>query len=227
MSIISPIPFLISRLRHLTSPSRGLRPVLHLRCQSGPHHLCLHHCFPHLCQICASNYAFSSVSSVTQSCPTFCHPMDCSMPGLPVHHQLPEFTQTHVHWVSDAIQCSVIPFSSCLKPFPASGSFPVSQFFTSGVQSIGVSASTSDLPLNIQDWFPLGWMGWIFLQSKGLSLFLWIHLIFQTRTWGIHYSSLALPFIALFPRTSKFSLFLKSLSPTPSSLLLLHLFSSL
>ena len=61
------------------------------------------------------------------------------------------------------------PFSSCPQSFPASGSFPVSQFFASGGQSIGVSASASVLPMNIQDWSPLGWTGWISLQSKGLS----------------------------------------------------------
>ena len=97
--------------------------------------------------------------------------MDYSTPGFPVHHQLLEFTQTHVHWVSDAIQSShpVVPFSSRLQSFPASGSFQVSQLFTSGGQSIGVSASTSVLPMNIQDWFALGWTGWISLLSKGLS----------------------------------------------------------
>ena len=62
-----------------------------------------------------------------------------------------------------------IPFSSCPQSFPASGSFPTGQLFASGGQSIGVSASTSVLPMNIQDWFPLGWTGWISLQSKGLS----------------------------------------------------------
>ena len=67
------------------------------------------------------------------------------------------------------ISSSVIPFSSCPRSFPASGSFPVSQFFASGGQSIRVSASTSVLQMNIQDWFPLGWTGWISLQSKGLS----------------------------------------------------------
>ena len=83
-----------------------------------------------------------SMSSVTQSCPTLCDPMDCSTPGLPVHHQLPEFTQTHVHWVGDAIQPShpAVPFSH-LQSFPASGSFPMSQLFASGSQSI-VSANT-------------------------------------------------------------------------------------
>ena len=64
---------------------------------------------------------------------------------------------------------SVIPFSSCPQSFPASGSFQMSQFFASGGQSIGVSASASVLPMNIQDWFPLAWTGWISLQSKGLS----------------------------------------------------------
>ena len=67
------------------------------------------------------------------------------------------------------ISSSVISFSSCLQSFPTSGSFPVSPFFSSGGQSIGVSPSTSVLPVNTQDWFPLGWTGWISLQSKGLS----------------------------------------------------------
>ena len=67
------------------------------------------------------------------------------------------------------ISSSVVPFSSCLQSFPVSGSFPVSHLFSSGGQSIGVSASASVLPMNIQDWFPLGWTGWISLQSKGLS----------------------------------------------------------
>ena len=109
-------------------------------------------------------------SSVAQSCPTLCNPMNHSTPGLPVHHQLREFTQTHAHWVGDAIQpSSVIPFSSCLQSFPTSGSFPMSQLFAWGGQSIGVSASASVLPMNTQDWSPLGWTGWISLQSKGLS----------------------------------------------------------
>ena len=248
--------------------------------------------------------------SVAQWCPTLCDLMDYSMPGFPVHHQIPELAQTHVHWVSDAIQTShpllpptpltfnlfqhqslfqwvgslhqvakvlelqlqhqsfndysglisfrvdwfdilavqgtlksllqnhsskaltlqrsaffmaqllhpymllrllshfsrvrlfatpwitpcpsptpgvhpnscplsrwchqsisssVIPFPSCPQSFPTSGSFPMSQLFASGSQSIGVSASISVLPVNIQDWFPLGWTGWISLQSKGLS----------------------------------------------------------
>ena len=72
-------------------------------------------------------------------------------------------------WCHPTISSSVVPFFSHLQSFPAPGSFLVSQFFTSGGQSIGVSASTSVLPMNIQDWFPLGWTGWISLQSKGLS----------------------------------------------------------
>ena len=93
------------------------------------------------------------------------------MPGFPVHLQLLELDQTHVHGVGDVIQPShpVIPFSSCPQSCPASGSFPMSQFFTSGGQSIRTSASASVLPMSIQDWFPLGLTGLISLQSKGLS----------------------------------------------------------
>ena len=72
-------------------------------------------------------------------------------------------------WYHPTILSSVIPFSSCPQSFPASGSFQISQLFASGGQSIGVSASTSVLPMNTQDWSPLGWTGWISLQSKGLS----------------------------------------------------------
>ena len=97
-------------------------------------------------------------------------PHGWSTPGLPVHHQLPQLAHTHVHWVDEAnIWFCVIPFSSSLQSFPASRSFPMSQFFASGGQSIGASASASVLPVNIQDWSPLGWTGWISLQSKGLS----------------------------------------------------------
>ena len=100
------------------------------------------------------SYLMCKFSSVTQSCPTLCDPMDCSTPGLPVHHQLLEFTQTHVHQVGDAIQPSH-PLSSPSPPafqsFPASESFPMSQFFASGGQGIVASASASVLPMNIQD----------------------------------------------------------------------------
>ena len=104
----------------------------------------------------------------------FWDPMNCSTPSLSVYHQLPEFTQTHVHWVGDAIQPShpsVVPFSSCPQSFPASGSFQMSQFFASGGHSVGVSASTSVLPMNTQDWSPLGWTGWISLQFRGSQEF--------------------------------------------------------
>ena len=74
-----------------------------------------------------------------------------------------------IWWCHPTILSSVVPFSSCPQSLPASGSFPVSQLFASGGQSIGVSASASVLPMNTQDWFPLGWIGWISLQSKGLS----------------------------------------------------------
>ena len=109
-------------------------------------------------------------SSVAQSCPTLCNPMNHSMPGLPVHHQLPEFTQTHVHWVGNVIQPSH-PLAS-----PSPPAFNISQHQglrslrrASGGQSIRVSAWKSILPVNTQDWSPLGWTGWISLQSKGLS----------------------------------------------------------
>ena len=106
-------------------------------------------------------------SSVAQLCPTLCDPWTAAcQASLSITNS--QSLLKLVHWVTDAIQpsSSVIPFSSCLQYFPASGSFPMSQFFTSGGQSIGVSASASVLPMNIQDWFPLGWTGWISLKSK-------------------------------------------------------------
>ena len=109
--------------------------------------------------------SISSVQSLSHV--RLCDPMNRSMPGLSVHHQLLESTQTNVHQVDDAISSSVIPFSSCPQSFPASESFQMSQLFPSGGQSIGVSASTSALPINTQDWSPLGWTGWTSLQSKG------------------------------------------------------------
>ena len=109
-----------------------------------------------------SDVAAAAAGKSLQSCPTLCDPMKCNMPGFPVHHQLPKLTQTHVHWVGNAIQPShpvLYPFSSCFQSFPASESFPMSQFFSSGGQSTGASASASVLPMNIQGWFPLGWTG--------------------------------------------------------------------
>ena len=116
------------------------------------------------------NIQFSSVQ-FSHLVVSDCDPMNCSMPGLPVHHQLPEPTQTHVHRVGDAIQPSH-PLSSPSPPasiFPSIRDFSNSQLFPWGGQIIGVSATTSVLPVNTQDWSPLGWSGWIFLQSKGLS----------------------------------------------------------
>ena len=108
---------------------------------------------------------------MAQSCPTLCDPMDCSIPGFPVLHDLPKFAQTQLHWVGNAIWPYYLilchPFSFCLQSFPASGSFPVSWLFASGGQSIGSSASVP--PMNIQSWFPLRLTGFISLQCKGLS----------------------------------------------------------
>ena len=97
--------------------------------------------------------------------------MDCSsMPGFPVLHCLPEFAQTYIHWVNDAIQPSLLcPSSSCPESFPASGYFPMSQLFRSHGKSIRASASAWVLRMNIQGWFSLVLTGLISLQSKGLS----------------------------------------------------------
>ena len=95
------------------------------------------------------------------------HGLQCARPPCP--SPTPEACSNSCplrRWSHPIISSSVIPFSSCLQSFPASGSFQMSQFFASGSQSIGVSASASVLPMNIQDWFPLGWTGWISLQSK-------------------------------------------------------------
>ena len=116
--------------------------------------------------------------------------MDCSTPGLPVHHQLPELTQTHVHRVNYSIQPSH-PLSSpspptfnislkglfqCIRVFSNESILLMSQVFSNeSGQSIGVSDSASVLPMNIQDWIPLGWTGWISLQSKGLKSLLQHH----------------------------------------------------
>ena len=120
-------------------------------------------------------YRFSSVPSVAQSCSTLCDPMNCYTRGLPVHHQHPEFTQTHVHWISDAIQPP--------HPHPPSSPSPPA-LNPSQHQSLFQSVNSSHEVAKVlefqfqhqsirwcwfQDWFPLGWIGWISLQSKGLS----------------------------------------------------------
>ena len=105
-------------------------------------------------------------SSVTQSCPTLCDPMDSSMSGFPACHQLPELTQTHVHRIGDSIQPSH-PLSS---PFPPTFNLSQNQSLFKWVSSLHevakVSASASLLPVNIQDWFPLGLTGWISLHPR-------------------------------------------------------------
>ena len=117
-----------------------------------------------------SFWFYFSCCSVTQSCPTLCDPMDCSMRVFPVLHYLLRVAQTHVHWVSDAIQPSP-PLSSPSPAFNLSQhqSFLMSWLFASGGQSIGASASVSVLPMNIQGWFSLGLTGLISVQSKGFS----------------------------------------------------------
>ena len=110
-------------------------------------------------------------SSAAEFCPTLCDSGDCIMSGFPVHHQLLELAQTHVNQVGDAIQ----PSHPQLSPSPPALNLSQHQGLFKWVSSlhqvakVWVSASASVLPMNIQDWFPLGWTGWISLQSKGLS----------------------------------------------------------
>ena len=117
------------------------------------------------------DFLYQSVSSVTQLCLTLQpHELQharppCLSPAPGVHPNPCPSSR----WCHPTILSSVIPFSSCLQLFPASGSFQMTQFFASGGQSTGVSASASVLPMNTQNWSPLGWTGWISLQSKGLS----------------------------------------------------------
>ena len=111
-------------------------------------------------------------SSVTQLCPTLCDPMDCvaCQASMSITNSRSLLKLMSIESVIPSnISSSVVPFSSHLQSFPTSGSFPMSQFFASGSQSIGVSASASVLPMNIKDWFPLGWTSWDSLLSKGLS----------------------------------------------------------
>ena len=126
-----------------------------------------------LLKTCSIKHASFSdqFSSVAQSCPTLRDPMDCSTPGLPVHHQLR--SSLKLMFIKSVMPSnhliSVIPFSSRLQSLPASGSFPRSQLFALGSQSIGASASSSVLLMNIQDWFPLGLTGLTSFQSMRLS----------------------------------------------------------
>ena len=133
-------------------------------------------CHPQSLQRVRHNWATNTFSlqfsSVALSCLTLCDPTRCSTPGLPVHHQLPEPTQTHDHWVRDAVQPSYLlssPSPLALNLTQHQGLFKWLSSSRQVGQSIGVSASTSVLQMNAQDWSPLGWTGWISLQSKGLS----------------------------------------------------------
>ena len=135
-------------------PTQGWNPSLH--CRQILYHL-IHQGSP-----------IGTISSVQFSCsvvtdswrPQLQHARPpCPSPTPGVYSNSCPLSQ----WYHPSISSSVVPFSSCPQSFPASGSFPMSQFFTSGGQSIGVSALTSVLPMNIQDWFPLGWTGWISL----------------------------------------------------------------
>ena len=122
-----------------------------------------------LCQIHEPFSSFQSSRSVTSSC-LWSHQSQHSM--LPCPSSTPGVYPNSCplsQWCHPAISSSVVPFSSCPQSLPASESFLMSQPFTWGGQNIGVSASTSVLPMNTQDWFPLRWTGWISLQSKGLS----------------------------------------------------------
>ena len=135
---------------------------LHIDLPSCPSTICWQYCsLPHW-------MIFSSVQSLSrvQLFPTpWTAACQASSPTPRVHINPCPLSQ----WCHSTISSSVIPFSSCPQSFPASGSFPISQLFASGGQSIGVSASTSVPPMKTQDWSPLGWTGWISLQSKGLS----------------------------------------------------------
>ena len=111
-------------------------------------------------------------SSVAQLCPSLLRPHGLQHARPPCPSSTPRVYPNPCplsRWCHPTISSSFVPFSSCPQSFPASGSFQMSQLFASGDQSIGISASTSILPMNTQDWCPLGWTGWIFLQSKGLS----------------------------------------------------------
>ena len=123
---------------------------------------------PHFSLMVGVYCCFCSVAKLGS---IICDTMDCSMPGLSVHHYLPEFAQTHVHWVSDAIQPShpLSPLAPLMLSFPSIRVFSSDSALHIRWRNYWNWASASVLPMNIQDWFPLGLTGWISLQSKGLS----------------------------------------------------------
>ena len=140
-------------------------------------------------------------SSVAQSCLTLYDPWTAARQASLSITSSQSLLKVIVHRISDAIQLSnpVVPFSSHLQSFPASGSFPVSQFFMSGGQSIGASASASVLPMNIQDWFPLEWTSWISLQSKGLSRVFSNTIVQKHQFFGAQLSSQSNSYIHTWP----------------------------
>ena len=119
--------------------------------------------------ICGKSKWLHGCCSVAESCPTLCDPMDCSMPASSPSPRACPNSCPSSQWCHPTISSSVVPLSSCLQSFPASESLPMSQFFRSGGQSIGASASASVLPMNTQDLFPLGLTSLISLQSRRLS----------------------------------------------------------
>ena len=129
-----------------------------------------------------TRFFFNSLCcSVAKLCLTLCDSVDCSMPSFRVLHYLPEFAQTRVH---PTISSSVVPFSSSLQSFPASGSFPVSWLFASGGHSIGVSTSASVVLVNIQGWFPLGFTGLVALVTLGFRPWLFHRKDDSLKVWG-------------------------------------------
>ena len=160
---------LCQQINRTTSPSAVWEPWLQLQLAKST--VLLSFCLPCLdeCLQCFQDRGMNQFSSVTQSCLTVCDPVDCSTPGfqncpsptLACSNSFPSSP-----WCHPIISSSVIPFFSCLQSFPASGYFQVSQFFTSVGQSVGVSASASVLPMNIQDWLPLRLTGWFSLQLR-------------------------------------------------------------
>ena len=156
-------------------------------------------------QLCTSSFSkpvpflevsFTEISdsklAVVQLCPTL-RPHGLQYARLPCPLPSPRACSNSwllSWWCHPTILSSVITFSSCLQSFPASVSFPMSQFFSSGGQSIGASTSTSVLPMNIQDWFPLGWTGWISLLSKGLPR---VFSREKTRSWKAEEPEIKLP----------------------------------
>ena len=130
-------------------------------------------CLPQLVKSPCSNGDPASVqfNSVAQLCPTLCDPMDCSTPGLPVYHQFPEFTQTYVHWIGDAIQPSYLCCPFLLPPsiFPSIRVFSNEPVLWIRWPKYWSFSFNIVLPLNIQDWFPLGWTKWIIILNKGDS----------------------------------------------------------